>query len=101
MRSTIGEINSHLPHPFNATPATQPGLTAMRRSNRALVARLLKYAAGLRYRQLFIITGLLFLADLLIPDTIPLIDELLLGLLTLILGLIRHRPGPGVEGPAS
>ncbi|MEJ2694759.1 MAG: hypothetical protein P8166_17480 [Candidatus Thiodiazotropha sp.] len=39
----------------------------------------------MRFRQLFLLVATLFLIDLLVPDFIPLVDELLLGLLTLLL----------------
>ena len=53
---------------------------------------LLRYLSGLRFPQLFVITAALFLADLLVPDMIPFADEILLGLLTLLLGSL-HLPG--------
>ena len=59
---------------------------------------LLKHAEGLRFPQLLVITGCLFFADLLIPDLIPLADELLLGLLTLLFSLWRKAEGGTSEG---
>jgi hypothetical protein len=50
-----------------------------------IISAILSFADGLRFRQLFLLVGSLFLIDLLIPDFIPLADELLLGLLTLLL----------------
>ncbi len=38
-------------------------------------------------KQLMILTGLLFVADLFVPDPIPFIDELILGLLTYLFGM--------------
>lgn len=49
------------------------------------------WARTLKFRQLFFLTLVLFLGDLMIPDFIPLIDELLLGLMTLLLGSIRKK----------
>ncbi|MEJ2307885.1 MAG: hypothetical protein P8Z78_01055 [Gammaproteobacteria bacterium] len=49
-----------------------------------LVAGLMRFASGLKFRYLFFLTGALFLFDLLTPDPIPLLDELVLGLLTLL-----------------
>lgn len=54
----------------------------------ALVAR---FAAKLRYPQLFWLTATLFALDLAIPDVIPFADELLLGLGTLLLGGLKRR----------
>ena len=52
---------------------------------------LLAFASRLKFPQLFVITLALFLLDLLIPDLIPLADEVLLGLLTLMFGLWKGR----------
>lgn len=57
--------------------------------NLPLISTLLKFADKLRFRQLFLVTAGLFVIDLLIPDVIPFVDELLLGLLTLLLAAWR------------
>ena len=49
------------------------------------------YGAKLRFPQLFMIAASLFFVDLLIPDLIPFIDEILLGLLTLLLGSMQNK----------
>ncbi len=49
------------------------------------------YGAKLRFPQLFMIAASLFFVDLLIPDLIPFIDEILLGLLTLLLGSMQSK----------
>lgn len=50
---------------------------------------ILRFAGRLRFPQLFLLAAGLFLLDLLIPDFIPFIDELMLGLTTLILANLR------------
>jgi hypothetical protein len=55
--------------------------------------------ARLRFPQLFGTLLVQFLIDLVVPDFIPFADELLLGGLTALIGLIR-RP-TGVAGPAT
>jgi len=45
----------------------------------------------LRYPQLFMLAAGLFLADLIVPDFIPAIDEILLGLLTVLLGSLQNK----------
>ena len=50
-----------------------------------------RFASKLRFPYLFLLTGGLFLLDLVIPDLIPFADELLLGLGTLLLGSLRKR----------
>jgi hypothetical protein len=54
-----------------------------------IIAAILKFADRLRFRQLFLLTGTLFLLDLVIPDFIPFADELILGLLTLLFAAWR------------
>ena len=49
------------------------------------------WANTLKFRQLFFLTLFIFVADLAIPDFIPLIDEILLGLATLLFGSIRKK----------
>ncbi len=45
-----------------------------------------RFASRLKYPQLFFVTLALFLVDLVVPDLFPFIDEILLGLLTVLLG---------------
>lgn len=49
----------------------------------------MNYAASLRFPRLFLLTFGLFILDLFIPDLVPFVDEILLGLLALILGRLR------------
>ena len=49
------------------------------------------FISRLRYPLLFIITLLLFIFDLALPDVIPFADEILLGLLTALLGRLRKK----------
>ena len=52
---------------------------------RALIVLFLGFANKLKFRNLFLIVIGLFALDLVIPDFIPLIDEIILGLLAIIL----------------
>ena len=52
----------------------------------ALIAR---FAGRLRYPQLFWLTAALFAIDLVIPDAIPFVDEILLALGTLLLARLK------------
>lgn len=45
---------------------------------------ILRQLRQLRFKNLFLIAAALFLVDLAIPDFIPLIDEILLGILTMV-----------------
>jgi uncharacterized protein DUF6116 len=60
-----------------------------------IVALISRFAAKLRYPQLFLVTAALFVLDLVIPDVIPFADELLLGLGTLLLAGLKQRKDPG------
>ncbi len=53
-------------------------------------------ATKLRFPILLCITGGLFALDFVIPDFIPFVDEILLGLATVILSRIKQRKGPEV-----
>jgi len=54
---------------------------------------LLQYAARLRYPKLLALALGLFIADLIIPDFIPFADEILLGLISLLLAGLKKRKG--------
>jgi hypothetical protein len=63
-----------------------------------------RFAAGLRFPTLFKLVAALFVVDLLVPDVIPFMDEILLASGTLLLGSLRRRraaplePGAAVAG---
>lgn len=61
------------------------------------VYRLLQFASGLKFPTLFLLFLALFVLDVFIPDVIPFVDELLLGLLTLLLGTWRKRKSLNVD----
>lgn len=60
------------------------------------VDKLVNRAAGkMRFPWLVLVLGVLFVADVFIPDAIPFVDEILLALLTLIFSRIRtHKKAP-------
>ena len=58
-----------------------------------LLGPLLAFAAKLRFRNLFLFTAGLFVLDLVVPDFVPFVDEILLGLGTLLLSALR-KPTP-------
>lgn len=61
-----------------------------------LLLPLLNWARKLRYPTLFKLTAALFAITLFIPDPIPLVDEILLGLGTLLLANWKNRKDPSV-----
>lgn len=64
----------------------------------AVTALVRRFAGRLRYPRLLLLTALLFGFDLLVPDVIPLADEILLGFGTVLLASVRKRRSPGRVG---
>lgn len=56
-----------------------------------LTGALLRRAENLRFPRLAMLMAALFALDLVIPDVLPFIDEILLGLATLMLANLRKR----------
>ncbi|MBF8270465.1 MAG: hypothetical protein HW386_2174 [Gammaproteobacteria bacterium] len=61
------------------------------------------YANRLKFKNLFILTVSLFVIDLLIPDFIPMIDEIILALIAVLLTNWKkednpEQPGTVIEG---
>ena len=54
---------------------------------------LLRWASGLRFPYLFLLTALLFIFNLIVPDFVPVVDELIMGLVALTLASRRKKPG--------
>jgi hypothetical protein len=59
-----------------------------------LLAPVLGFLGRLSYPRLFVITAALFVIDLIVPDFIPLADEILLGLGSLLLANFKKRKTP-------
>jgi hypothetical protein len=66
----------------------------MRVGKGTLVGLLVGYLGRLRFPYLLAVTALLLAVDLVVPDVIPLVDEILLGLLTVVLAAWRKRGAP-------
>jgi hypothetical protein len=72
-----------------AVRAYDAGMSKVGRSPvQDLVGRLV---GRMRYPWVFVLLGALFVADLVIPDPIPFIDEVMLALLTFLVGSWRTR----------
>ena len=69
-----------------------------------LLAPLLRWLGRLSYPKLFVVAAALFLLTLLVPDPLPFVDEILLGIGTLLIaGRKRPREEAGgrvIEGKA-
>lgn len=57
-----------------------------------IVTIFMSFANRLKYKQLFFLVAFLFVLDLVVPDIIPMVDEIILGLLTLLLAGLRKEP---------
>lgn len=58
---------------------------------RMIPSKFKSWLENLRFPFLLLLTGTLFVVDLLIPDAIPLVDELLLALVTILLARIKRK----------
>lgn len=56
------------------------------------VGAFLRWSSSLRFPYLLLMTSLLFVANLFIPDMIPLLDEIIMGLVTVLLASLRKAP---------
>ncbi len=63
-----------------------------------IIAPLITHLARLRFPALFAITTVLFILDFFIPDFIPFVDEILLGLGAALLGNWKKRKEPPPPG---
>jgi hypothetical protein len=63
-----------------------------------LLAPLLGFLGKLSYPRLFALTAALFALDIVVPDIVPFVDELLLGLGTLLLANWKRRKEPEPQG---
>ncbi|MCX9156725.1 hypothetical protein OPU71_11375 [Niveibacterium sp. 24ML] len=59
-----------------------------------LPGAVLRFAQRLRFPHLFLITLVVFVIDLLIPDLVPFADEILLGLTTMVLAAWKSGRPP-------
>ena len=56
-----------------------------------LAAMVLKWASGLRFPWLFFLTAGLFALNLIVPDALPFADEILMGLIALLLAGLKKK----------
>ena len=61
---------------------------------KAVIGPILGYLSRLRFPHLFVITLVLFIINVIVPDVIPFADEILLGLVALLLGNLRKKKPP-------
>lgn len=61
---------------------------------KGIKAKLLAYIDSLRFPWLLLLTVVLFVLNLLIPDALPFVDEILLALVAALLGRLKRKPRP-------
>jgi hypothetical protein len=61
---------------------------------RVIQDRLIRYASRLRFPKLLGLAAAVFLVDLIFPDAIPFADEILLGLITMLLAMLKKSRNP-------
>ncbi|MEJ2514698.1 MAG: hypothetical protein P8080_07055 [Gammaproteobacteria bacterium] len=57
----------------------------------------LRWASRLRFPYLFAITGVLFVVNLFVPDVVPFADEIIMGLVALLLGSLKKKKPRAAE----
>lgn len=63
--------------------------------SRMLIAPIIAFLARLRFPVLFGVMAVLFVLNFFIPDVLPFVDEILLGLVAALLGSWKKRRNPG------
>ena len=69
----------------------------MNTASSGFVDQILRQLSQLRFRNLFVIAAALLLVDIAIPDVVPLIDEILLGILTMLFWSWRKPPSRVID----
>ena len=57
-----------------------------------IIAIISRWASGLRFPWLFALTTALFVLNVLVPDAVPLVDEILLALGAVLLSGLKKKP---------
>lgn len=59
---------------------------------------LMDFVNRLRFKNLFILITVLLIIDLLLPDMVPMLDEIILGILAVILGNMKKKTSGDKSG---
>lgn len=65
---------------------------------KGIKARVIGYLESLRFPWLLLVTAILLLVNVIVPDIIPFVDEILLALVAVVLGRVK-RKGPRQTEP--
>ena len=63
-----------------------------------IISMFLAYADKLKFKNLFLVTLTLFIIDFLVPDMIPMIDEIILGLLAVVRANWKKERALDIQG---
>ena len=61
--------------------------------------RLVRFVGAMRFPRLVAVTAALFVVNVVVPEALPVVDEILLGLVTVMLARIKHRDVPVSGAP--
>ena len=64
---------------------------------KSIKSKLLGYLESLRFPWLLLVTLVLFLVNVFVPDAFPLVDEILLALIAVVLARLKRKPKPSEE----
>ena len=64
---------------------------------KGIKARLVGYLESLRFPWLLLVTALLFLVNVFVPDAMPFVDEILLALVAVVLVRLKRKKPAGKE----
>ena len=65
----------------------------------SLPVAIMRWGNRLRFPYVFLLTAVVFVANLLIPDVIPMVDEILIGLVTIGLAKLKKPKDPAQDRP--
>ena len=60
-----------------------------------LAGAFLRWSSSLRFPYIFMLVTVLFVINLFIPDVVPFADEIIMGLVAVLLASLRKRPEEG------
>lgn len=67
---------------------------------KSIKQKLIGYLENLRFPWLLLATAVLFVVNVFVPDAIPFVDEILLGLVAVVLGRLKRRKAPPAAEPS-
>lgn len=66
---------------------------------KGIKTRLISYLETLKFPWLLLVTLILFLVNVFVPDMVPFIDEILLALVAVVLSRLKRKPATKNQDP--